>query len=313
MWHRRQKKEAYNTDHSRVVSHHSTTSAQRRLTAESGRDPVHSPWYDRRRRRVARVCLCIMRDRQSLDRLCRHLAGATSTEDVLHHADVVGVRRKVECSVAAGILVAQPRTPRPQQLGRLQRAAPAHRKMQRSAAHGNGAGVHVCAAVKQSLHHRDAVEDCGEHQRRTLIPTFRGHWFVVDLLWCIKVQLPAHIQPYSGPGIDRAAACMQQPDHLRRPAGRSAQREMHRRPVVQINRGKGVRDCWAGFREKSQHHVRAKQAGSLLPGSDECARYRVAAGDARGIGLGDGGEGGSHCEQGLTSTYVTRHDCISQQ
>ncbi len=45
---RKKRKEAYNTDHSRVVSDHSTTSAQRRLTSESGRDRVHSPWYDRR-------------------------------------------------------------------------------------------------------------------------------------------------------------------------------------------------------------------------------------------------------------------------
>ena len=45
---KKSREEAYNTDHSRVVSHHSTTSAQRSLTSESGRDPVHSPWYDRR-------------------------------------------------------------------------------------------------------------------------------------------------------------------------------------------------------------------------------------------------------------------------
>lgn len=31
-----------------MVSHHSTLPAQRSLTAESGRDPVFSPWYDRR-------------------------------------------------------------------------------------------------------------------------------------------------------------------------------------------------------------------------------------------------------------------------
>ena len=48
---KRRKKKACNTDHSRVVSHHSTTPAQRSLTSESGRDPVHSPWYDRRRMR----------------------------------------------------------------------------------------------------------------------------------------------------------------------------------------------------------------------------------------------------------------------
>ena len=39
---------ACNTGRSRVVSDHSTLPAQRSLTAESGRDPVFSPWYDRR-------------------------------------------------------------------------------------------------------------------------------------------------------------------------------------------------------------------------------------------------------------------------
>ncbi len=53
---RRKKEGACNTDRSRVVSDHSTTPAQRSLTSESGRDPVHSPWYDRRRMYIALLC-----------------------------------------------------------------------------------------------------------------------------------------------------------------------------------------------------------------------------------------------------------------
>eukprot|EP00047_Mylnosiga_fluctuans_P024092 m.152121 g.152121 ORF g.152121 m.152121 type:complete len:400 (-) comp9774_c0_seq6:1422-2621(-) len=79
MWHRRQKKEAYNTDHSRVVSHHSTTSAQRRLTAESGRDPVHSPWYDRRHREEVGNALCMVFGTMSADARMKVYADASVT------------------------------------------------------------------------------------------------------------------------------------------------------------------------------------------------------------------------------------------
>ena len=58
---KKEKRKACNTGRSRVVSHHSTLPAQRSLTAESGRDPVFSPWYDRRQHPLPRSALCTAR------------------------------------------------------------------------------------------------------------------------------------------------------------------------------------------------------------------------------------------------------------
>ncbi len=51
------KKNANSTRCSRAVTHHSTNPARLRLTSVIGREPVHSQWYDRWRKRCPCYCL----------------------------------------------------------------------------------------------------------------------------------------------------------------------------------------------------------------------------------------------------------------